>query len=210
MQHNVIDNLARKKLMDYLRLNSAMHSIGLILTVCILIGLYAAPAEAGSKKALLIESQYKLSNQEIIILKNSSSSQFLFEQESPQAFAIQFAQLGYAYEFGERCEKNDKKAFIFYHFSALEDKMIGSKFLQPLLPKVVSGYENTCSICLEDFFISEKADSIGTTIDLLKEPLTLLPCSHLFHAQCLANWPNKEKTCPICRRKIDLPENHDP
>jgi len=48
----------------------------------------------------------------------------------------------------------------------------------------------TCSICLEDF-----PDS-GTGVRRIN------PCGHVFHRQCLQNWLNTARTCPICRHDL--------
>ena len=45
-----------------------------------------------------------------------------------------------------------------------------------------------CCICLEE-------------IELGKDTL-LLPCGHMFHAECCLTWLKKSNTCPICRFEI--------
>ena len=45
-----------------------------------------------------------------------------------------------------------------------------------------------CSICLETF--SDGQD------------ITVLPCDHTFHAQCLKTWARKSGACPCCRNAI--------
>jgi hypothetical protein len=66
--------------------------------------------------------------------------------------------------------------------------------------------DNNCSICLEDF---EQVD--GNTTSPLK-----IPCEHIFHYQCLAQWMIEQSqtsslsksstsimaTCPICRFQL--------
>lgn len=44
---------------------------------------------------------------------------------------------------------------------------------------------NKCCICLKDF----RNNSIQ------------LSCGHHFHSECLLNWFDKKKTCPMCRKK---------
>ncbi|OVA10266.1 zinc finger protein [Macleaya cordata] len=58
------------------------------------------------------------------------------------------------------------------------------------LPSVVLTQEhieknNICAICTDEFFIKEK--------------VTLLPCSHYFHGNCILPWLNIGNTCPFCR-----------
>ena len=45
--------------------------------------------------------------------------------------------------------------------------------------------EPKCSICLADL--------------ILAETVCKTPCNHLFHAQCIITWFEKDKTCPLCR-----------
>ncbi|EXC17829.1 E3 ubiquitin-protein ligase RING1-like protein [Morus notabilis] len=42
-----------------------------------------------------------------------------------------------------------------------------------------------CSICMEEV-------KIGSHI-------TRMPCSHMFHSDCIVEWLNKSHTCPLCR-----------
>jgi hypothetical protein len=46
--------------------------------------------------------------------------------------------------------------------------------------------EISCSICLEDY--KNNDDLKG------------LKCSHSFHKECIADWLNKNNTCPLCRQ----------
>ncbi|XP_010533061.1 PREDICTED: RING-H2 finger protein ATL80-like [Tarenaya hassleriana] len=48
----------------------------------------------------------------------------------------------------------------------------------------------TCSICLQDFLGSSDMD------------LTQMPCSHVFHSDCVFEWLRKRNSCPLCRREI--------
>ena len=48
------------------------------------------------------------------------------------------------------------------------------------------GGENSCSICLENFLVG-RSEAIK------------LPCSHLFHGDCIIKWLGKSKYCPLCR-----------
>ncbi|KAH8278961.1 hypothetical protein KR018_011780 [Drosophila ironensis] len=45
-----------------------------------------------------------------------------------------------------------------------------------------------CSICWEDF--------------KLEETVRKLPCSHLYHENCIVPWLNLHSTCPICRKSL--------
>lgn len=46
-----------------------------------------------------------------------------------------------------------------------------------------------CSICMD-------AVELGTEV-------TLLPCTHWFHFDCIEAWLSQHNTCPHCRRSID-------
>jgi hypothetical protein len=52
----------------------------------------------------------------------------------------------------------------------------------------------SCPICSEDY-------SCG-------EPVTEMPCKHIFHKLCVIPWLEAKKTCPICRFTLtnDIPE----
>ncbi|XP_030947113.1 RING-H2 finger protein ATL29-like [Quercus lobata] len=53
-------------------------------------------------------------------------------------------------------------------------------------------YALECAICLLEF----EDDSL----------LRLLPvCYHVFHQECIDVWLESHKTCPVCRRDLDLP-----
>ncbi|KAK4342262.1 hypothetical protein RND71_038078 [Anisodus tanguticus] len=45
-----------------------------------------------------------------------------------------------------------------------------------------------CSICLEDF--------------VPKEMVTVTPCSHIFHEDCIVPWVTSHGSCPVCRFAI--------
>ncbi|XP_055715429.1 E3 ubiquitin-protein ligase Iruka [Phlebotomus papatasi] len=51
-----------------------------------------------------------------------------------------------------------------------------------------------CSVCLEDF--------------QLNETVRQLPCSHLYHENCIVPWLELHGTCPICRKALS-PEAED-
>jgi hypothetical protein len=49
--------------------------------------------------------------------------------------------------------------------------------------------KKNCVICLNDFEKGQKA--------------LIIPCTHIFHADCIKSWFNTQNTCPICKFKID-------
>ncbi|KAI8129112.1 E3 ubiquitin-protein ligase RNF115 [Lucilia cuprina] len=52
-----------------------------------------------------------------------------------------------------------------------------------------------CSVCWEDFKINEKVRK--------------LPCSHLYHEDCIVPWLNLHGTCPICRKSLNGEEDDE-
>ncbi|KAL2872827.1 putative RING finger domain protein [Aspergillus lucknowensis] len=46
-----------------------------------------------------------------------------------------------------------------------------------------------CSICMDSVKVGDE--------------VTVLPCTHWFHPQCIEMWLNQHNTCPHCRRGID-------
>jgi hypothetical protein len=34
------------------------------------------------------------------------------------------------------------------------------------------------------------------------EEMTILPCKHTFHTECIKEWLVKEKMCPMCKQEI--------
>lgn len=57
----------------------------------------------------------------------------------------------------------------------------------------VHGSDVQCSICLETL--------------LSGAPVTRMPCSHLFHGQCVAPWFKRSSTCPLCRHDLQQRPN---
>ncbi len=57
----------------------------------------------------------------------------------------------------------------------------------------LSEEQKKCLICLEDYKIGD--DSI------------ILPCIHIFHADCIKKWMQKQNICPACKTKINSNNN---
>ncbi|KAJ7982223.1 RING/U-box superfamily protein [Quillaja saponaria] len=49
----------------------------------------------------------------------------------------------------------------------------------------IEGSRGNCSICLEDF--EDGFEAIR------------MPCSHIYHGDCIVNWLHKKNLCPLCR-----------
>ena len=41
-------------------------------------------------------------------------------------------------------------------------------------------------------------------LNYYNKPYYLTYCNHLFHADCIDNWLNIKKECPICRKNINI------
>ncbi|GAB2260255.1 hypothetical protein Droror1_Dr00011110 [Drosera rotundifolia] len=52
--------------------------------------------------------------------------------------------------------------------------------------------EGTCAMCLEEF-----EEGSSTT-----RCLTRLPCSHVYHGECIGKWLEKSCCCPLCRYEL--------
>ncbi|GFP82741.1 E3 ubiquitin-protein ligase ring1-like [Phtheirospermum japonicum] len=50
----------------------------------------------------------------------------------------------------------------------------------------------SCSVCLEEL-------PVGAVV-------STLPCSHVFHSDCILKWLNKSHYCPICRFEMPIDE----
>lgn len=55
----------------------------------------------------------------------------------------------------------------------------------PTFPYAGAGGETQCAICLDAF--------------QEKEAVTMLRCTHFFHAECVAHWMQRAAQCPLCR-----------
>ena len=62
--------------------------------------------------------------------------------------------------------------------------------LKPELYNSTSTSIDNCSICLEDF--------------TARDMCCRLECTHLFHADCVARWLEKQASCPLCRTRTVL------
>lgn len=61
-----------------------------------------------------------------------------------------------------------------------------SKSSVEALEKVkVEGFPTRCVVCLEDILMGSEA--------------TRMPCSHVYHGDCIVNWLKKSNLCPLCR-----------
>ncbi|KAH0681680.1 hypothetical protein KY285_021943 [Solanum tuberosum] len=58
------------------------------------------------------------------------------------------------------------------------------EFLEPMEAHERNSNDE-CSVCL---------DELGEETDVLR-----LPCSHLFHAECITKWLQNSHYCPLCR-----------
>ncbi|KAL3530305.1 hypothetical protein ACH5RR_009627 [Cinchona calisaya] len=53
-----------------------------------------------------------------------------------------------------------------------------------------SSSKNPCTICLEEFVMGSQA--------------TKLPCSHMFHGDCIVKWLKEDHLCPYCRFSLPM------
>ena len=51
-----------------------------------------------------------------------------------------------------------------------------------------SGVEHSCSVCKDEFEISQN--------------VLLLPCKHIFHDECIQPWLKDRNSCPTCRHEL--------
>lgn len=64
---------------------------------------------------------------------------------------------------------------------------------EPPPSNTADAYKDSCSICLEHYHPT----------DLVRE----LPCEHLYHPACIDPWLGTHGICPLCKQKVELPEN---
>ncbi|KAG5449274.1 E3 ubiquitin-protein ligase rnf126 [Clonorchis sinensis] len=60
--------------------------------------------------------------------------------------------------------------------------------VQKLTEDSVAQYK-TCSICFEDYQVSEE--------------VMQLPCQHVYHTTCVTTWLKQHATCPVCRKDLN-------
>lgn len=51
-----------------------------------------------------------------------------------------------------------------------------------------------CTICMDDLYVGDE--------------VTVLPCKHWFHGECVVLWLKEHNTCPICRSPIEKRDGH--
>eukprot|EP00930_Biecheleria_cincta_P007962 TRINITY_DN109297_c0_g1_i1.p1 TRINITY_DN109297_c0_g1~~TRINITY_DN109297_c0_g1_i1.p1 ORF type:complete len:130 (-),score=21.03 TRINITY_DN109297_c0_g1_i1:135-524(-) len=51
-----------------------------------------------------------------------------------------------------------------------------------------AGFRSQCTVCLEDFVVGHSQ--------------TVLPCSHVFHPDCVRRWLCQKNECPTCRHTV--------
>ncbi|XP_072984497.1 E3 ubiquitin-protein ligase SIRP1 [Typha latifolia] len=61
------------------------------------------------------------------------------------------------------------------------------------MPTVKINEATSCSVCLEDFVISEEARE--------------MPCKHKFHSSCILPWLELHSSCPVCRFQMPADES---
>nr|XP_043606879.1 probable E3 ubiquitin-protein ligase XERICO [Erigeron canadensis] len=72
-------------------------------------------------------------------------------------------------------------------------KQVSLYYRDKALEKSNSEDDKRCAICLDDF--------------RAREMVTLTPCNHMFHDNCIVPWVKSNGQCPVCRFVIsDLPE----
>ena len=64
-----------------------------------------------------------------------------------------------------------------------------SKEFIATLPHVKACEEGSCCVCMDDI----RFDEI----------ITILPCTHKFHAPCVDGWLLIKPSCPICKTRIN-------
>jgi hypothetical protein len=77
-----------------------------------------------------------------------------------------------------------------------------------------------CMVCMERLFLSSlqsptRAPSVHAAAaqvtpvpaqqaaaPVQEEPVVVLPCAHRYHAECVAGWVKKHRTCPLCKARV--------
>ncbi|TMW91345.1 hypothetical protein EJD97_014455 [Solanum chilense] len=73
--------------------------------------------------------------------------------------------------------------------------------MQSLLKKIEIDEENTrddkCMVCLEEL-VKKKREGDNEIVSM--------PCSHMFHGECITKWLETSHYCPICRFEMPMEE----
>lgn len=84
---------------------------------------------------------------------------------------------------------------IMQHMQSSRDNPVETHILD-LLPEIditdlkkIPEDKKECVVCLCAFELNQKA--------------LILPCTHLFHTECIKDWFKTQNTCPICKFKLD-------
>ncbi|CAD8166046.1 unnamed protein product [Paramecium pentaurelia] len=87
------------------------------------------------------------------------------------------------------------KEELYEHFTQLDlDQQVGyqSKIFKLDKKRVQINQTGNCAICMDDIQPSKEAQDIQ------------LDCSHQFHFDCIKQWLQKQKNCPLCKEYVDL------
>lgn len=79
------------------------------------------------------------------------------------------------------------KMFILFYFIILVNLM---KKTEELKTYKNIDLINECSICMDDYKHDDK--------------ITELVCNHIYHHDCIIMWLNRNNSCPICKRNMDI------
>ncbi|KAG2070840.1 hypothetical protein BDR04DRAFT_1231459 [Suillus decipiens] len=73
----------------------------------------------------------------------------------------------------------------------------------PVRNVYLEAHNARCDICLVDFD-PPPSPSLHTVTGIESDPLTQLPCSHVFHRSCIDSWlvEMSHSTCPSCRADV--------
>lgn len=69
-----------------------------------------------------------------------------------------------------------------------ENRGLHKQLIDSLPTMEIHNADETCSICIDNFNIKTKC--------------IVLPCTHLFHQDCISKWLLQNDSCPICRYSI--------
>ena len=82
--------------------------------------------------------------------------------------------------------------FVASRFRNSTEQLEIAKKIIELLPvyELKEKNNDSCAICVSDFEIGDK--------------VTTIPCSHLFHSECIKEWLKINLSCPICKFGLKL------